>query len=465
MAFIPNPNFIRLYSKHTKTIDRLWKLNIEELKQFQTKKLHEMIDIALEVPVYKNKFQEAQINKETIQYIDDISKIPFTSKQNLRDFGRDGTLPKNFNLEKGFKVDTSGSTGKPVSIYRDLNAIALEMTTTARIMKSHHLPQKKTRISNIGDFTLANSYDEECIKKGVNDQLGFLNTLYSGRYQNLFTGRKISELMHDLNEFQPDMIIAYPGVLIGLMKLKKEGNGEQLSPSHIVYSGGVLDPYTKKQIEDTFDSHVLGLYTGTESGVIAFQCPHGNYHVQSDLVHIDAIDTNGKSVAPGEHGHVVVTRLYGGGTPIIRYTGMDDIITPKEGKCRCGMHSQLLENVEGRSVDSIIVPDGRIFPAATFTLIPGEVAQEKDVDIIHRFQVIQHKKDKIEILVVFNEDKKDQVSNVDTILQEIKKRYQKLIGEDVTIEIKEVDKVKEDTRSPVNLSSIVISHVDHKDWV
>lgn len=465
MAFIPNPNFIRLYTKHTKTIDRLWKLNAEELKQFQTKKLQEMIDLAHNVPVYKNKFQKANINKKTIQHIEDINKIPFTSKQDLRDFGRDGTLPKNFNLEKGFKVDTSGSTGKPVSIYRDLNAIALEMTTTSRIMKSHHLPQKKTRISNIGDFTLANSYDEECIKKGVNDQLGFLNTLYSGRYQNLFTGRKISELMQKLNEFQPNMIIAYPGVLIGLMKLKQEGAGEQLSPSHIVYSGGVLDPYTKKQIEDTFDSHVLGLYTGTESGVIAFQCPHGNYHVQSDLVHIDAIDTNGESVAPGEHGHVVVTRLYGGGTPIIRYTGMDDIITPKEGECQCGMHSQLLENVEGRSVDSIVVPDGRIFPAATFTLIPGEVAQEEGVDIIHRFQLIQHKKDNIEILVVFNEDKKDQVSNVDNILQEIKKRYQQLIGEDVAIEIKEVDNVKEDTRSPVNLSSIVISHVDHKDWV
>lgn len=451
--------------KHNQTVDRLWKLTREELSQFQTIKLHEMMDYAQKTTLYQDKFQQGQIDKQSIHDISDVKKIPFTTKQDLRDYGVKGTLPSDFDMEKGYKVDTSGSTGKPVSIYRDLNAIALEMTTTLRMMKSHNLPFKKTRVSNIGDFTLANSYDEECIKKGVKDQLGILHSLYSGRYQNLYTGMKISDIIEELNRFQPDMIIAYPGVLIGLMKLKQEGAGKHLSPSHIVYSGGVLDPYTKKQIEQTFDCHVLGLYTGTESGVIAFQCPHGNFHVQADLVHIDAVDSNGESVSSGEHGHVVVTRLYGWGTPVLRYTGMDDIITPLDGECECGMHSPMIKNVEGRSVDSIVIPDGRIFPAATFTLIPGEVAQETGVDIIHRFQIIQHKKDAIEIRVIINEGLREQVQDIDGMIQEIKNRYQKLIGPEVTIDIKEVDAVVEDERSPLNLSNIVISHVDHKDWI
>jgi phenylacetate-CoA ligase len=465
MAILPNPKFIKLYMRHNQTVDRLWKFSTDELHQFQTMKLHEMIDYAKKTKLYNEKFTKGNITPDLIQDISDIQKIPFTTKQDLRDYGAEGTLPQDFDMKNAYKVDTSGSTGKPVSIYRDINAISLEMTTTLRMMKSHNLPYKKTRISNIGDFTLAHSYDEECIKKGVRDQLGILHSLYSGKYQNLFTGLKISELMEKLNPHQPDMIIAYPGVLIGLMKLKQEGLGQNVSPSHIVYSGGVLDPYTKKQIEHAFDAHVFGLYTGTESGVIAFQCPCGNFHVQADLVHIDAVDTNGESVSAGEHGHVVVTRLYGGGTPIIRYTGMDDIITPIEGECNCGMHSPMIKNVEGRSIDSIVVPDGRIFPAATFTLIPGEVAQETGVDIIHRFQIIQHKKDAIEILVVINNDRRDQVQDIDNMLQEIKKRYQNLIGTDVTINVKEVDQVIEDTRSTVNLSNIVISHVKHKYWI
>jgi phenylacetate-CoA ligase len=465
MGFLPNPKFIRLYTKYRQTVDRLWKFNAEDLRNFQSVKLREMMRYAQQTALYADKLNQVHLSPQDIHDITDVGKIPFTTKQDLRDYGTEGTLPPSYNKQKGFKVDTSGSTGKPVSIYRDLDAIALEMTTTSRIIKSHDLSPKKTRISNIGDFTLANSYDEECIKKGVTNQLGFLHSFFSGKYQHLFTGKKIAELMQDLNRFQPDMVIAYPGVLIGLMKLKQEGYGKEFSPSHIVYSGGVLDPYTKKQIENTFDTHVLGLYTGTESGVIAFQCPFGNFHVQADLVHIDAVDINGESVASGEHGHVVVTRLYGGGTPILRYTGMDDIITPVEEICECGMYSPLIQNVEGRSIDSIVVPDGRIFPAATFTLIPGEVAQETGVDIIHRFQLIQHKKDELEIRVVINDDKREHVSSVDELLQEIKRRYQDLVGDAVSIDINEVDQVLEDPRSDVNMSSIVISHVEHKDWI
>ena len=130
MTFLPNPNFIRLYMNYTKTVDRLWKLNNEELKQYQTTQLHNMIDLAYAVPVYHEKFQKNQITKKNVRNIDDIATIPFITKQDLRDYGTKGTIPKNFNVDKGFKVDTSGSTGKPVSIYRDLPSIALEMTTT-----------------------------------------------------------------------------------------------------------------------------------------------------------------------------------------------------------------------------------------------------------------------------------------------------------------------------------------------
>jgi len=51
------------------------------------------------------------------------------------------------------------------------------------------------------------------------------------------------------------------------------------------------------------------------------------------------------------------------------------------------------------------------------------------------------------------------------LMKEIKKRYQHLIGDEINIDIREVDKVKEDPRNPGNLSSIVISHVEHKDWI
>ncbi|MEF8879372.1 MAG: hypothetical protein V5A64_03150 [Candidatus Thermoplasmatota archaeon] len=424
-----------------------------------------MLKFSKKVPLYKHKFEKSNFKLEEVKDIDDLKKIPFTTKQDLRDFGIKGTLPKNFNTNCGCRADTSGSTGEPVTIYRDIRSIALENTAPLRMLKSYNLSFSKTRITNIGDFTIPNSHDEECINKGLVKHLGFISTYLNRKVQHVFTGKDPKDIIKDLDSFKPDLIISYPGTLIGLMHLRQEGYGEDINPKYIVSSGGMVDPYTRKQIENTFDTKVRGLYAATESGGIAFECPLGNYHIQSDHVLIDAVDDNGDSVSPGEHGHLVVTRLYGRGTPIIRYTGMDDIITATDEKCECGMNTPLLENVEGRRVDSIVLPDGRIFPPATITLVPGEVAEDYGIDIIKRFQIIQHKKDEIKILIVINQDLREKVSSVDEILEEIKDRYKKIVGNSVFIDVKEVNKVKQDKRSPGSPSSIVISKVDHKDWI
>ena len=69
----------------------------------------------------------------------------------------------------------------------------------------------------------------------------------------------------------------------------------------------------------------------------------GNYHIQSDLVHLEVLDNNGNYVESETPGKTVVTRFYGHGTPIIRYTGLDDIITPSFDTCDCGINSKLLK--------------------------------------------------------------------------------------------------------------------------
>jgi phenylacetate-coenzyme A ligase PaaK-like adenylate-forming protein len=129
------------------------------------------------------------------------------------------------------------------------------------------------------------------------------------------------------------------------------------------------------------------------------------------------------------------------------------------------MHTPLIEKVEGRSADSIVLPDGRIFPPATFTLIPGEVTQEFDVDKIQQFQIIQQKKNAIDILIVINDTLRHVGPSVDTLMKEIKRRYQDMVGDQVTVTVKDVTKVKKDDRRPCSPSSIVLSYVDHKNYI
>ena len=467
MSLIPDPRFLYYIAKNYNFVNRLWEFNKKELKLFQTKSFKKALKNADNTEIYKKKFKEAKIDINKISSIDDIKKFPFTSKQDFRDAGTKATVPNGFNLDKSFKVDTSGSTGRPVSIYRDLNAVALESLFIRRIQKSYDLHPTKIRITNIGDFGIPNSYDEECLVKGVEQKLGFLRSFSTKNVQNIYAGIPVKDILEQLESFKPELIVSYPGILIGLMKLKEQGKVKNFNPKYVASSGGILDPYTKKQFENVFDAKIFSLYAATESGPLAFECPEGKYHVQSDLSYVEAIDENQKLVANGKHGHLVLTRFYTGGTPIIRYTGMDDIITiSDEESCDCGMHSQILENVEGRTADAIIIPDGRIFPAATFTLIPGEVAQDYKIDVIRRFQIIQNKIDEIEILVVFNQDLKKSEKMGKEILHEIKKRYQKVVGKSVNVLVKEVDKVKKDKRAPTtSLSSIVVSNIDHKDYL
>ena len=466
MELIPSPTFMYHFAKHSISVNRPWKFNTEQMREYQGKALNKMVKYAYTTLLYQQKYKEIKIEPNKIKMIDDVKKLPFVTKQDLRSHGTLGTLPKNVKRKKLFKVGTSGSTGKPIYIYRDTDAVALESTIISRMLKTYNLNPLKIKMTNIGDFSIQNSYDQECITNGTLKKLGFLSYFSKKNVQHLYAGDKIKKIMDKLVSFNPDFIISYPGTLIGLMELRNEGHGEGIDPKYVVVSGGVLDQYTKHQFENTFNTKVFSLYAATESGTVAFECLNGHYHVQSDLVFIEAIDEKKNHVSSGKHGHLVVTRLYGGGTPIIRYTGMDDIVSLLDyEECDCGMNTQLLKNVEGRASDSIVLPDGRIFPPATFTLIPGEVARDSGVDIVQRFQIIQNKKDDIEILTVINEKLRDEVLSVEKILDDIKRRYQNLVGEDVNVDVKEVKKVKKDVRSPNSLSTIVMSYVDHNEYL
>ena len=465
MAFLPDPTFMYRYTKHTLNVDRLWELKLEEIKQYQTKALKKMIKYANTTHMYKKKFSDAKVNIKNIKKIGDINQLPFVTKKDLRVHGASQVLPEKSKENNFYKVCTSGSTGKPVAIYRDDDSVALESTIILRIYKAHNIEPLKTRITNIGDFSIPNSYDEECVTKGQFKKMGFFTNFFSKNVQHLYAGEKINKLMEQINSFKPGFIISYPGTLIGLMQLRKQGYAQDINPKAVIVSGGVLDSYMKRLFEDTFDTKVFSLYAATEGGPVGFECPHGTYHVQSDLIYVEAIDKNKKHVETGKQGHLVVSRLYGRGTPILRYLGMDDIISLGDyEECDCGMSTQIIKSVEGRTSDSIVLPDGRIFPPATFTLIPGEVSEESGYDIVQRFQIIQNKIDELEISVVINDEFREKVESVDKILDEIKNRYQKLVGKKVNVNVKEVDRVKEDNSNPASLSSIVISKVKHDQW-
>jgi phenylacetate-CoA ligase len=220
----------------------------------------------------------------------------------------------------------------------------------------------------------------------------------------------------------------------------------------------MLDDYTKRYVENAFDTRVLDVYGSTEAGPIAFECLEGGYyHVNSDFVYMEFLDEKNEPVPLGKSGRLVITRLYGRGTPIIRYTGIEDIIVPIKKKTDCGITTQMIKRIEGRLVDMLILPDGKMMSPLIVTGIPAKVMEKFNTYKIKQFQIIQHKKTEIEVLVVVDEKLRNVGVPVKTLLIELKKQFIQKIGHDVNIIVNETDEIQKDKR--LDYIKLVVSKV------
>jgi phenylacetate-CoA ligase len=246
-----------------------------------------------------------------------------------------------------------------------------------------------------------------------------------------------------------------------LSYLKRKGLGKNIKPKLLISAGQMLDAFTKSYVEEAFGCQLLNMYGSCESGAnIAFECPEGNWHIHSDYFHLEAVDENMEVVASGERGKLVLTKLWGKGTPLIRYTGMEDWISLSNGKkCSCGLNSPILEKpLEGRVMSNIILPNGKVYPPSEFLFITSVLKNLKAYKV-RKFQIIQKKIDEIEILLVIDDDLRNKGVPLKEIIEKIKDIYQKETGPDVKITVIEVDEIEEDPDSG-KPAPIVVSYVN-----
>ncbi len=452
-----NPAFaLRMLIRYLRDPGRAWRVTPEKLRRYQNRALRRTMRYAWKVPLYRKKWRTAGIAPGDMTTVDDLPKLPLTTKQDLIEAFPNDIVPPGYDTDAAFLVGTSGSSGQPMQMYKDMEYITVEALAGVRQLRAYDMNWRKTRVTNIGDFSVPGTSDEESLKKGL---LGNLSTFFSlDNYQNLYTGNETRILMEQMNSFEPELIIGYTSVLTGLATLKRNGHGSNVTPRVVISSGEVLDDYSRRYIQEAFEAPVVDLYATTEGGSIAFECLSQEFHLNSDFVHVEILDKDGAPATAGAFGSMVITRLYPGGTPIIRYTGLNDIAALAEQHGTCGMQTPLLEQLEGRKKDAIILPDGSIYPPATFPMPLATTAERFDITI-QRFQVVQHDLDDIHIRVILPGGCDD--AEATALIDAIRKEYQKdMLGSAVQLTVEEVDEVEtpEGHVSP----PIVISHLNRR---
>jgi len=454
-----NPVFLlRIVKSYLSDLERIQHINDKQLKKYQDKALKRMVKYAYTIPLYYEKYKEADIQPNDIKGIDDIGKLPFITKDDLRENYPDRIIPKGFNKEHNFLLSTSGSTGKPVFLYVDAFSAIKSLIAFVRSFKKYGGKWQKTKIIMVID-TSTGSLEHTVFNQSA---LPFLKTFISLKnIKYVDIAKKPEAIIKEIDEFQPEFLGSNPNMLRELAFFRNNGYGRNIKLNCIVSGGTMLGSYTKTYVENSFNTKVVDTYGTTEAGPLAFQCKNGEYyHVHSDFVFLEFLDDENKPVPSDTPGHLVVTKLYGKGTPIIRYRGIEDLVTPTTKKTCCTISSQIIKQIEGRSTDLIILPNKKLLSPLTVTGIPAKIMDEFKTYKIKQFQIIQQKIDEIEILIVIDEKLRNKGPSVKMILEELKKRFSEKIGHGINIVIHEVDEIQKDER--LDHVKVVISKVKHK---
>lgn len=161
----------------------------------------------------------------------------------------------------------------------------------------------------------------------------------------------LSELVKELNAFQPEFLVSFPTVLALLANERRYGR-LKINPLFVVTLAEWLSEVARDQIAAAFNCRVRNAYAASEFMGIAFDCAEGQLHVNADWVILEPVDARYQPVPPGQASRtVLLTNLVNRVQPIIRYD-LGDSITVSPDPCPCGSPLPAIR-VEGR-LDEIL---------------------------------------------------------------------------------------------------------------
>jgi phenylacetate-CoA ligase len=327
-------------------------------RRAQWARLKPLVDHAYRtVPYYRRRFDEAGVTPDDIQDLDDLSRIPISTKADLQAADPDDLLSSQHPRSSLVTEKTSGSSGRPLEMHFDEDY--------RRVRKALFLRALYDCGYRIGKRLLLTATRE---KKPVPKWM---------RWKYVYYMNPPLENVARMNEFKPDFLYGWVTPIRQMAEATRRAGVLVHRPDAVITTAETLDPATRTLLEETFQCPVYEIYGLTETGTIAWQSPHhDHFRISHESMIVEFLP------AP-EHdaSRLVVTNLALRAMPFLRYdTG--DLAAPT-GATNNGTLPGL-ERVEGRVVDCVPLGDGRVVSPYQLT-----IAVEK-VPGVARYQIIQN---------------------------------------------------------------------------
>lgn len=346
-------------------IPAIEKASVQEIKQFQEEKLKGLLVYLSEhSPYYKAMFANEKIDIETIKTLEDLNKIPVTTKTDLQE-NNDAffCVPMHKIIDY---ATTSGTLGDPVTFGltdKDLDRLAYNEAISFVCSGIQE-----------GDVVQLMTTMDRRFMAGLAYFLG-LRKLGAGVIR---VGAGIPELQWDsILKYKPKYLITVPSFLLKMIEYAESNNIDYNASSveSVICIGESLrnqdfsPSILAKRISDKWNIKLFSTYASTEMSTAFNECEHfqGGHH-HPELIITEVLDDNNQPVKEGENGELTITTLGVEALPLLRFkTG--DIVKLHSEPCPCGRNTLRVGPVVGRKQHMIKYKGTTLYPPAMHDLL------------------------------------------------------------------------------------------------
>ena len=404
------------------TLDAIETASVDELRGLQLERLQWSLRHAYDnVAATREAFEAAEVHPDDLRELSDLSRFPFTTKQDLRDHYPFGmfAVPR----EQVVRVHaSSGTTGRPTVVGYTRDDVDMWAAVMARSLRAAGVrPGMVVHVAyGYGLFTggLGAHYGAE--------RLGCTVVPVSGGMSQ----RQVQLI----GDFAPEAILVTPSYMLALLD---EMQAQGVDPTATSLQVGVFgaEPWTeamRTEVEQALDMHAVDIYGLSEviGPGVAQECVEtkDGLHVWEDHFYPEVVDPRTGEVLPdGERGELVFTSLTKQAMPVVRYRTRD-LTRLLPGTART---MRRMEKVTGRSDDMIILRGVNLFPTQVEELLLEES------ELAPHFECVLTRPDRLDELTVRVEVRDDALAAADraALGDRLRGRIKDRIGVSVTVEL------------------------------